>query len=125
VLIFFGYQRMTLLYTVTQSALLASINRLDIDIDKIVDRLQALTTQNSNFFTPEEVKVALLNWLQHHIESIESDPEWFINQNPKHFTKHLDFDRLQEEAAIEEGYDFASTAEQVLSDREYQIHCGF
>jgi hypothetical protein len=68
--------------------LLDSIGKL-IDLDAIIDRLQAIDCQQCAAFTNEQVKFAFLKWIENHLESIEMQPEWFINKDFKHFNKHL------------------------------------
>ncbi|WP_172192687.1 hypothetical protein [Microcoleus asticus] len=60
-----------------------------INLDEIVDRLQALDCQQSAAFTTEQVKFAFLKWIENHLESIELQPEWFIHQDFKHFERYL------------------------------------
>jgi hypothetical protein len=60
-----------------------------INLDKIVDRLQAVDCQHCAPFTTEQVKFAFLKWLENHLESIEMQPEWFIHRDFKHFDRHL------------------------------------
>lgn len=60
-----------------------------MNLNEIVDRLQATDCQNCAAFTPEQVKFAFLKWLQNNLDSIEMQAEWFINQEPKHFERHL------------------------------------
>ncbi|MEG4838355.1 MULTISPECIES: hypothetical protein [unclassified Microcoleus] len=60
-----------------------------INLDEIVDRLQALDCQHSAPFTAEQVKFAFLKWIENHLESIELQPEWFIHRDFKHFERHL------------------------------------
>jgi len=60
-----------------------------INLDEIVDRLQAVDCQHCAPFTTEQVKFAFLKWLENHLESIEMQPEWFIHRDFKHFERHL------------------------------------
>jgi tRNA nucleotidyltransferase/poly(A) polymerase len=60
-----------------------------INLDDIVDRLQAVDCQHCAPFTTEQVKFAFLKWLENHLESIEMQPEWFIHRDFKHFERHL------------------------------------
>ena len=60
-----------------------------IDLDAIVDRLQATDCQHCAPFTIEQVKFAFKEWIEQHIESNEMQPEWFINREFKHFDRHL------------------------------------
>lgn len=80
-----------------------------IDIDSVVAEIKSRKTSDSNFFTDDEVRFAFSQWLKHHLESIESDASYFIGENRKHFDKHLDFDRIQEQSCpwgeIESNYD--------------------
>ncbi|MEG4302405.1 hypothetical protein [Microcoleus sp. D3_18a_C4] len=77
-----------------------------IDLDPIVDRLLATDCQQCSMFTHEQVKFAFLKWIEHNLDSIEMQPEWFIHQEPKHFYRHLPFDDLQEATDLRE-YDYA------------------
>ena len=60
-----------------------------INLDEIVDRLQAVDCQHCAPFTTKQVKFAFLKWLENHLESIEMQPEWFIHRDFKHFERHL------------------------------------
>ncbi|MEG4248724.1 hypothetical protein [Microcoleus sp. Pol10D4] len=60
-----------------------------INLNEIVDRLQALDCQHCTPFTTEQVKFAFLKWIENHLESIELQPEWFINRDFKHFERYL------------------------------------
>ncbi|MEG4907016.1 hypothetical protein QUA85_11355 [Microcoleus sp. F8-C4] len=60
-----------------------------LNLDEIIERLQATDCQNCAPFTTEQVKFAFLKWLQNNLDSIEMQPEWFINQEPKHFERYL------------------------------------
>jgi len=60
-----------------------------INLDEIVDRLQATDCQNCAPYTAQQVKFAFLKWIENHLESIEQQPEWFLNNDAKHFDKHL------------------------------------
>ena len=60
-----------------------------IDLDAMVDRLQATDCQHCAPFTIEQVKFAFKEWIEQHIESIEIQPEWFINREFKYCDRHL------------------------------------
>jgi hypothetical protein len=60
-----------------------------IDLDAMVDRLQATDCQHCAPFTIEQVKFAFKEWIEQHIESIEMQPEWFINREFKYCDRHL------------------------------------
>ena len=60
-----------------------------INLDEIVDRLQAVDCQHCAPFTTEQVKFAFLKWIENYLESIEMQPEWFIHQDFKHFDRYL------------------------------------
>jgi len=96
-----------------------------INLDEIVDRLQAVDCQHCAPFTTKQVKFAFLKWLENHLESIEMQPEWFIYQDSKHFERHLpeldgyyfpeeereyDQDVLNEEQAAQHAAEFETTA---------------
>lgn len=88
-----------------------------VNLDEVIDRLQATDCQNCSMFSKEQVKFAFLKWIEQHIESIETDPEWFINHNFKHFYRNLPFDELVEmidlrEYEQNEGF-----------DEQYEEHC--
>lgn len=89
----------------TNNEILAdSIGKL-IDLDAITERLLATDCQQCSMFTHEQVKLAFLKWIEQHIDSIEEQPDWFINNEPKHFYRHLPFDELQEATDLRE-YDY-------------------
>lgn len=90
--------------------LLEAIGKL-INLDEIVDRLQALDCQQCSLFTPNQVKLAFLKWIENHLESIELQPEWFINKDFKHFDRHLPFNDLQD--AIEREYDVEAVYQEI------------
>jgi hypothetical protein len=87
--------------TAFDKMLAESIGKL-IDLDAIVDRLQAVDCQQCSMFSHEQVKYAFLKWLEQHIDSIEDQPEWFLNNEPKHFYRHLPFDDLQSATELRE-----------------------
>ncbi|MEG4497000.1 hypothetical protein QUB05_07315 [Microcoleus sp. F10-C6] len=91
--------------------LLEAIGKL-INLNEIVDRLQDLDCQQCSLFTPDQVKFAFLKWIENHLESIEMQPEWFLNQDFKHFDRHLPFDDLQEATDFRE-YDPESVYEEI------------
>ena len=73
-----------------------------IDLDAITERLLATDCQQCSLFTHEQVKLAFLKWIEHNLDSIEEQPEWFLNNEPKHFYRHLPFDELQEATDLRE-----------------------
>ena len=75
--------------TITQELTLEAANKTNINIDDIVVRLQALDVCSCSCLEPEQVKVAFLDWLLHHLESIEADPQYFIRENSNHFDRHI------------------------------------
>ena len=75
--------------TATQQSTLEATSNADFNIDAIVTRLQALDVSSCSCLEPEQVKVAFLNWLTHHLESIETDPQYFIRENSNHFDRHI------------------------------------
>ncbi|MEG4084882.1 hypothetical protein [Microcoleus sp. POL10_C6] len=91
--------------------LLEAIGKL-INLDEIVDRLQALDHQQCSLFTADQVKFAFLKWIENHLESIELQPEWFLNKDFKHFDRHLPFDDLQDAIELRE-YDPESIYEEI------------
>lgn len=96
--------------------LLEAIGKL-INLDEIVDRLQALDCQQCSLFTPDQVKFAFLKWIENHIESIEMQPEWFINRDLKYFDRFLPFDELQEATDLRE-YDVDCIHQEVVDAHE-------
>lgn len=93
--------------TASDKMLEEAIGKL-INLDAITERLLAIDCQQCSLFTHEQVKFAFLKWIEQRIESIEEQPEWFLNNEPKHFNRHLPFDELQEATdlrEIESGYD--------------------
>jgi hypothetical protein len=100
---------------VADRMLLEAIGKL-INLDEIVDRLQALDCQQCSLFTPDQVKFAFLKWIENHLESIELQPEWFLNQNFKHFDRHLPFNDLQD--AIEREYDVEAVYQEISDAHE-------
>ena len=95
---------------VADRMLLEAIDKL-INLNEIVDRLQALDCQQCSLFTPDQVKFAFLKWIENHLESIELQPEWFLNQDFKHFDRHLPFNDLQD--AIEREYDVEAVYQEI------------
>ena len=93
--------------TAFNKMLAESIGKL-IDLDAITERLLATDCQQCSLFTHEQVKLAFLKWIEHNLDSIEEQPEWFLNEEPKHFYRHLPFDDLQQDDfryELESGYD--------------------
>ncbi|MEG4445081.1 hypothetical protein QUB47_23640 [Microcoleus sp. AT9_B5] len=95
--------------------LLETIGKL-INLDEIVDRLQAIDHHQCSLFTPEQVKFAFLKWIENHLESIELQPEWYLNKDFKHFDRHLPFDELQE--AVEQEFDVEAVYEEIGAAHE-------
>ncbi|MEG3981858.1 hypothetical protein QUA08_13890 [Microcoleus sp. T3B2] len=93
--------------TAFDKMLAESIGKL-IDLNAITERLLATDCQQCSMFSHEQVKYAFLKWLEQHIDSIEMQSEWFINEEPKHFYRHLPFDDLQEATDLRE-YDYEET----------------
>ncbi|MEG4803556.1 hypothetical protein QUB63_22605 [Microcoleus sp. ARI1-B5] len=87
--------------TATQEFTKQALEKLDLNIDAIVERLQHCGVCDCQFFSKEEVELAFLNWFNHHVQTIEADTQWFIVKDFKHFEKSLDFDRLQESCETE------------------------
>ncbi|MEG5033369.1 hypothetical protein [Microcoleus sp. AT3-D2] len=90
--------------------LLEAIGKL-INLNEIVDRLQALDCQQCSLFTPNQVKFAFLKWIENHLESIELQPEWYLSKDFKHFDRHLPFDELQD--AIEREFDVEAVYQEI------------
>lgn len=103
-------------WKVSDKMLESAIGKL-IDLDAIVARLQAVDCQGCAPFTESQVKFAFLKWIEEHIESIEMQPEWFINQDFKHFDRNLPFDDLQEGTDLRE-YDYEETYAEISAARE-------
>ncbi|MEG4396447.1 hypothetical protein QUB30_29100 [Microcoleus sp. BROC3] len=95
--------------------LLEAIGKL-INLDEIVERLQAIDHQQSSLFTPDQVKFAFLKWIENHLESIELQPEWYLNKDFKHFNRHLPFDELQD--AVEREFDVEAVYEEMGAAHE-------
>ena len=91
--------------------LLEAIGKL-INLNEIVDRLQALDCQQCSLFTPNQVKFAFLKWIENHLESIELQPEWYLSQDFKHFDRHLPFNDLQDVTELRE-YDVEAAYEEI------------
>ena len=90
--------------------LLEAIGKL-INLDEIVDRLQAMDHHQCSLFMPEQVKFAFLKWIENHLESIELQPEWYLTKDFKHFDRHLPFEELQ--AAVEQEFDVEAVYEEI------------
>ncbi|MEG4424988.1 MULTISPECIES: hypothetical protein [unclassified Microcoleus] len=90
--------------------LLEAIGKL-INLNEIVDRLQALDHQQCSLFTADQVKFAFLKWIENHLESIELQPEWYLSKDFKHFDRHLPFDELQE--AVEREFEVEAVYEEI------------
>ncbi|MEG3842624.1 hypothetical protein [Microcoleus sp. herbarium14] len=86
-----------------------------IDLDTITERLLATDCQQCSLFTREQVQHAFLKWVEHNLDSIEEQPEWFLNNEPKHFYRHLPFDDLQESTDLRE-YDYEEMYEAMVSE---------
>ncbi|ERT04305.1 hypothetical protein M595_5762 [Lyngbya aestuarii BL J] len=60
------------------------------DLDLIVERLQLLNSNNCGLMSASEVKQALTKWLNTIVESINDEPEWWVqNHNISDFYTHL------------------------------------
>ncbi len=94
--------------------LVDSIGKL-IDLDAITERLLATDCQQCSLFTHEQVKLAFLKWIEHNLDSIEEQPEWFLNNEPRHFYRHLSFDELQEATDLRE-YDYEEMYEAMAGE---------
>ena len=105
-----------MIVTQTNNEILANTIGKLVNLDEIVERLLATDCQECSLFTHEQVKLAFLKWIENHIESIEMQPEWFLNNEPKHFYRHLPFDELQEATDLRE-------YEQDEYDERYRYHC--
>ena len=99
-----------------------SIGKL-IDLDAITERLLATDCQQCSLFTHEQVKLAFLKWIEHNLDSIEEQPEWFINQDLKHFYRHLPFDDLQEATELRE-YDSEETYAEMCTEMDACMNSG-
>lgn len=85
-----------------------------IDLDAIVDRLQAFDCQGCMPFTKEQVKFAFLKWLEKHLDEIESEPQWYVDRNPKHFDKQMPFPDEYDDCYCDPAY----IVEQMIGDGE-------
>ncbi|MEG3899016.1 MULTISPECIES: hypothetical protein [unclassified Microcoleus] len=99
----------------TNNEILADTIGKLINVDEIVQRLWATDCQQCSLFTEEQVKFAFLKWIENNLESIEMQPEWFLNQEPKHFYRNLPFDALQEATDLREDEDY-----QAENDERYR-----
>ena len=104
-------------FTTNNQILADAIGKL-VNLDEIVERLLATDCQQCSLFTHEQVKLAFLKWIEQHTESIEMQPEWFLNNEPKHFYRHLPFDALQEATDLREDEDY-----QAENDERYKNMC--
>ncbi|PSB49751.1 hypothetical protein C7B67_16375 [filamentous cyanobacterium Phorm 6] len=96
-----GVQALPVKWTESTKVLLKFMEQV-VNLDEVIERLQATDCQSCSLFTQEQVKFAFLKWIEQHIESIESDPEWFINRDFKHFYRNLPFDDLQQAIELRE-----------------------
>ncbi|MCT7965036.1 hypothetical protein NG799_01655 [Laspinema sp. D1] len=63
-----------------------------IDIKAIATRLQAVGIMECQCVPTETVEYAVSEWFKAIVDSIESDPEWFINKfNQEKFRKHIPY----------------------------------
>jgi len=61
-----------------------------LDLDLIVERLQADGVLNCDRIPDSQVKQALIHWFNSVIESMNEEPEWWIrNHCTKQFKNHL------------------------------------
>lgn len=62
----------------------------NLDLDLIVERLQADGVLNCDRIPPQAIKQALIHWFNSIVESMNEEPDWWIrNQCPKQFENHL------------------------------------
>lgn len=62
----------------------------NLDLDLIVERLQADGVLNCDRIPSSQVKQALIRWFDFIVESMNEEPEWWIrNHCTKQFEKHL------------------------------------
>ncbi len=66
-----------------------------LNMDAVIAQLKQRKLNDCNFLSNADIRYAFLQWLKNHLESIENDASFFIRDNPKHFDKHLDLDKLQ------------------------------
>ncbi|MBW4680620.1 MAG: hypothetical protein KME19_10945 [Microcoleus vaginatus WJT46-NPBG5] len=61
-----------------------------LDTEAIIEILQKKQFCDCDRMPTSEVKYALTQWFKSLVDSIEADPDWFINAHcSKHFTQHL------------------------------------
>lgn len=61
-----------------------------LDLDLIVERLQADGVLNCDRIPPQAIKQALIHWFDSIVESMNEEPEWWIrNHCTKQFKSHL------------------------------------
>lgn len=86
--------------TAIQASVRAALDNLDVNVDKVVERLQYSGFVDSRF-TEDEIKIAFFNWFSHHVQAIEADAEWWIKSEAKFFMS-LPYDRLEVEEPTEQ-----------------------
>jgi len=105
---------LTVKWTTSDKMLADAIGKM-IDLDAVIERLQAVDCQNCSLFTKEQVRFAFLKWIEHHIESIEMQPEWYINRDFRYFERNLPFNELQEATDLRED-DFEEACAQMYAE---------
>ncbi|MCC3459812.1 MAG: hypothetical protein EAZ73_09195 [Oscillatoriales cyanobacterium] len=105
--------------TATQEIIEQMLDKLDINIDAIVNRLFG-TGFIDDRFTSDEVKVAFYNWFMYHVECIEADAEFHI-KGEKRFYQSLPYDRLEfEQPTAEMEEHFADWRESQRDEAYYE-----
>jgi hypothetical protein len=107
----------TMKLTAIQQSVKEALDKLDVNTDKVVERLQYSGFVDSRF-TEDEIKLAFYNWFNYHIEAIESDAEWWI-KSEQVFYKSLPYDRLEEEPTEEMKQDFGNWSENQRDETYY------
>lgn len=81
----------------------------DDQIQLIVQKLQAIGFLTCDRAKPEVVKQVVCKWLDEHIESLTTDPDWWMNNHGKDLRKYgLPY---EDELELEASY-------QILCDRQ-------
>ena len=67
------------------------LKTFSLDVDSIVEKLQSKGFCDCDRIPVHEIKLALAQWFQYLVDSIDEDPEWFLEKFGlnKHFIKHL------------------------------------
>ncbi len=98
---------------------LAYLNKL-FTSSEIQRMLVKLSDYSTTGFTDEEIQIALAKWFANFLDDVSQDIcYWIEDRALRQFEKYLPFDRLQDEAAIEEGYDYESTYEAMSNDPDF------